>query len=119
LPRAAPILAVLAALVPPPAGAEAYACQGTAPDWRLDVAAGTARLVFPAPTEMRVRLTTPAQGRDWPRALTLIGARDTAILVLTRGTCRVAGQDRPLFAHVLTQRGQTPILLTGCCETGE
>ena len=41
---------------------------------------------------------------------------DTAIVVVNEATCDLEGRPWPLTANILTQRGQTPILLTGCCE---
>lgn len=102
------ILAVLCAA--PSLGAE-LRCAGDAPDWTLEVSGQTARFVFPSPTQMEVMLDTAAEGRDWPRAFTLIGDRDTAILLVEQESCGTS----PVRAHVMTQRGQTPILLTGCC----
>ena len=97
-----------------PALADSYSCSGT-PGWTLDFDTVQARFAFPATAEMEVRLVTPAEGADWPRAFTLIGARDTAIALLERERCGEA----PYRVHVMTQRGQTPILLTGCCQGPE
>ena len=88
-------------------------CSGEG--WTLTLGTETASFTFPAPTEMDVPLVTKAKGADWPRAYSLIGERDTAIVVVERERC---GAD-PYRAHVLTQRGQTPILLTGCCQAEE
>lgn len=54
--------------------------------------------------------------RKWPRALTLVGERDTAIVLLESETCAVNHTQFPFQAQILTQRGTVPILLTGCCE---
>ncbi|MEM1233247.1 MAG: hypothetical protein AAGH70_03900 [Pseudomonadota bacterium] len=65
---------------------------------------------------MDVPHTARAGGADWPRALTLIGDRDTGILILHDRACEGGSHE----AQMLTQRGQTPILLTGCCrDVGE
>ncbi|MEM9437639.1 MAG: hypothetical protein AAGA15_11405 [Pseudomonadota bacterium] len=53
-----------------------------------------------------------AEGDAWPKALTLIGERDTGILLLHDRVCEGGTHE----AQMLTQRGQTPILLTGCCR---
>lgn len=98
------------------AQAESYHCTGEAPDWQLTFDDARARLIFPAATDMDVMLITTPQGRDWPQAYTLIGERDTAIVLLEHESCAPNAAYR---AHVMTQRGQTPILLTGCCEVQE
>lgn len=105
---------LLTALTAAPVWAQSFACActGIGPAWSLSVDDAQARLVFPAPTDMDVMLVTPAQGQDWPRAYTLVGDRDTAIVLIEREAC--SSQD--YRAHVFTQRGQTPILLSGCCE---
>ncbi|WP_323764285.1 hypothetical protein [Marinovum sp.] len=94
-------------------------CAGEAPGWRLDLLGPVAVFHFPARTEMEVRLTTPAEGRDWPIAKTLTGPRDTAIVVLQERACVTGHGSFPIEAQVLTQRGTTPILLTGCCAVVE
>ena len=106
---------LLLAALPPVASAGGFECRGEAPDWRLSLDADTATLVFPAPTAMEVMLETRPQGADWPRAFTLVGARDTAIVLVEREACGAL----PYRARVFTQRGQTPMLLTGCCEAAE
>lgn len=113
--RAQPLALAAALFAPALAAAEGYLCEGAAPGWRLAFDDAAARFEFPAPTEMQVMNDVPAEGADWPRAFTLIGERDTAIVVLEREAC--GGE--PYRVHVLTQRGQTPILLTGCCTGRE
>lgn len=104
------ILAVCASV----AGAEGFVCEGTSPSWTLDldITAETGRFIFPAVTTMDLMLETRPKGQDWPRAFTLVGARDTAIVLIETEACEAA----PFRAHVFTQRGQTPILLGGCCQ---
>jgi len=109
------ITAVLLACASPALG-DGYHCTGQDPDWQLQFDEVQAQLVFPATTDMDVMLITRPQGRDWPQAYTLIGERDTAIVLLENENC---APDAAFRAHVMTQRGQTPILLTGCCETQE
>ncbi len=98
------------------AAAQSFSCAGQTPDWQLNMDSAQARMVFPATTEMDVKLATPAEGQDWPRAYTLVGERDTAIVVIEQENC---SDTAPFRAHVLTQRGQTPIFLTGCCTSSE
>ena len=95
--------------------AQSYECAGQSPEWQLELDLASARVQFPTTTQMEVMLSTPAEGKDWPIAYTLVGERDTAIALLERETC---GSDE-IRAHILTQRGQTPILLTGCCKVRE
>ncbi|MEM8840897.1 MAG: hypothetical protein AAGD47_03890 [Pseudomonadota bacterium] len=96
-------------------------CGGADPVWNLVLDDGRGTYTspeLPDATAYDVRLSTPAQGRDWPRALTLIGPRDTAIVLLDRARCAGAGApgDQPYTAHLMTQRGTEAILLTGCCR---
>ncbi len=94
---------------------DTYECMGTNPDWTLTLDSVQARFVFPTPTDMDVPLITQADNRDWPRAFTLIGERDTAIVVLDRAECDTSD----IRAHVMTQRAELPILLSGCCTVAE
>lgn len=96
------------------------ACEGAAPDWTLTIAGPVARLTIERPLDMTVPQSSVAEGADWPRALTLVGDRDTAIVILDEEACSTAhAKDFPIEAHILTQRGTTPILLTGCCTVAE
>ena len=96
------------------------ACEGAAPDWTLTLAGPVAQLTIEQPIDMTVPQSSVAEGADWPRALTLVGDRDTAIVILDEETCSTAQvKDFPIEAHILTQRGTTPILLTGCCTVAE
>lgn len=111
------VVACLFAAIPAQAGD--FACSGTAPDWVVDLRSNTARLVLGTETTMDIMLETLAEGQDWPRAYTLIGDRDTAILLIEREPCGPADNTRPYRAHLMTQRGQQPILLGGCCIVGQ
>ena len=112
-----PFLTVLLPLVfTAPAAALDFSCRGFAPDWHLRLDADQALFRFPAQTEMQVMQETRAEGADWPRAYTLIGERDTAIVVIEQEICSAS---EPYRAHLLTQRGQTPLLLSGCCSATE
>lgn len=95
-----------------PAYAEQYECSGTDPQWTISLNESVAEFSFERTTEFTIPDTAIALGREWPRAMPLISDFDTAVVVLDQGICG----DSNLRAHVLTQRGQTPILLTGCCE---
>ncbi|MEM6634862.1 MAG: hypothetical protein AAF667_03120 [Pseudomonadota bacterium] len=106
---------IIFAGAPAPATQLTLTCEGEAPAWRLDLNDVHARLTVEAPLDMSVELSTDAMGRQWPKALTLVSTRDTAIVLLDKQQCGAEGAD--MSAMVLTQRGQTPILLAGCCVT--
>ncbi len=110
------VFPVLLTALPAAAAAETWRCAGTDPGWRLRFDATQAEFSFPATTQMDVMQQNQAEGRDWPRALTLVGDRDTAIVIVEPLACGSDGEQHPYRVLVLTQRGQTPILLAGCCE---
>ncbi|MBT0956789.1 hypothetical protein IV417_05290 [Alphaproteobacteria bacterium KMM 3653] len=105
----------------PAAAQEAFGdmlCSGAG--WRLEITGDAARFAFLSDSAMTIPLTTYAEGTvegiGYPRALTLIGETDTAIALLHRRACPEPQGDAPIEAQVLTQRLQTPVLLTGCCR---
>ena len=87
-------------------------CSGSDPDWTLRYDGTAAEFSF---TDRTSRLDVPqkstAEGAEWPKAATLIGPRDSAIIVIHRRACEAMDYEM----QVLTQRGETPLLLTGCC----
>lgn len=87
------------------------ACSGVEPDWSISMENSQAKFDYRGTSEMTIMLDTQAEGADWPRAYTLIGRGDSAIVIVEPNTCETG----PYTARVLTQRGQTPVLLTGCC----
>lgn len=94
-------------------------CEGRGPDWQLALAGDSASFTFQRSDRFDVPQSSIAEGHDWPRAYTLIAEFDTAILLVDKATCALGADTWPFTAHVLTQRGQTPILLTGCCAVAE
>ena len=91
----------------------ALTCEGSTPDWSLDLTETEARFAFlDRESVMDIPQRSTAEGADWPKAMTLIGPRDSAIIVLHQRSC----QQAEFEIQVLTQRGETPILLTGCCR---
>lgn len=112
--RALPATACLV-LALPVSAAEDWRCAGVNPDWTLRIDAAQGAFDFPARTELEVMDSRRAENRDWPLALTLIGARDTAILLIEPGACTAGDATLPYRATVLTQRVQTPLVLVGCC----
>ena len=90
-----------------------YDCTGVAPDWTLKLTAQEADFAFlDRRSTMQIPQQSGAEGAEWPVAFTLIGSRDSAILILDQTRCGAFDFE----ALVLTQRGETPILLKGCCE---
>lgn len=107
-------IASLLILLPLWASAETVpplSCSGSNPAWSLDIGTDTATFDFQRQSDMTIPHQTAAEGRDWPRAMTLISRNDTAIVIIDAERCGEADYT----AQVLTQRGETPILLTGCC----
>ena len=86
-------------------------CFGETPDWSLEITQDNAAFDFRRTSDLTLALTTKAQGVEWPRALTFVGRGDSAIVILEDLAC----DGNELTARVLTQRGETPLLLTGCC----
>ena len=89
-------------------------CSGEALDWSITLDGQNAEMNIGFLSDLEVMATTIAEGADWPRALTLLGNQDTAILILDQ-IPEASDEDATHTAQVLTQRGQTPILLTGTC----
>ena len=113
-------LILAAAMLPGVAQAQAnLSCVGVRPVWQLEVSGDTASLWFPDESIMDVMNDVPAEQRDWPRAMTLVGFEDTAILLVDKEMCLVNETEFGIEAHVLTQRGFDPILLKGCCRSSE
>ncbi len=108
------VVAASSALAEPP-----LSCEGHGPDWFLTLAGSHAQFNFRRKTEFNIPQSSHAEGRNWPRAYTLIADFDTAIVVVNESACALGDSQWPITAHVLTQRGQTPILLTGCCTVAE
>lgn len=104
-----------AALAEPP-----LSCEGHDPDWFLTLAGPESQLHYDKrKTDFKVPQSNVAEGHDWPRAYTLVSDFDTAIVVVNEASCHLGNTSWPITAHILTQRGQTPILLTGCCTVAE
>lgn len=85
-----------------------FTCQGTDPEWELSVSGDAATFDYRRTSDMTLMLTTLPDGQDWPRAYTFIGRGDSAIAIIE------GGENHP--ARILTQRGETPVLLTGICD---
>lgn len=107
------ILALLAAPMQAQAVTDDLMCSGT--DWQLEITGDAAEFTYRRTSDLNLMLDTPAQTGDWPRALTFIGRGDSAIVILEAADACRYGDTGQISAQVLTQRGETPILLTGCC----
>lgn len=81
-------------------------CNGASPDWTLSITDTAATFTFDRKTEMQVMQDDVSKNDANVRAMTLVGPRDSAIVIydLTRW-----------HATILTQRGQSPIILSGSC----
>ena len=93
----------------------AFLCEGFAPDWRVE---GTAAVDFDWEGRVALDVMHTALGENDPdvRAYTFVGLRDTAILITKAQACDIRGTTWDYAATVLTQRGQTPVVLSGCCK---
>lgn len=110
----ATITATAASAEPP------LSCEGNEPDWFLTLAGPEAQFRYDKrKTGFKIPQSNAAEGHDWPRAYTLVSDFDTAIVLINEATCMLGNTSWPNAAHILTQRGQTPILLTGCCTVAE
>ncbi|MFY0691104.1 MAG: hypothetical protein JXR14_04185 [Paracoccaceae bacterium] len=93
------------------------ACDGADPDWSLTLHGAQAELNYGGASVLDIPQQSSAEGRDWPKVLTLVGQQDTAIVVLHPRRCDNALVTAyPIEATVLTQRGQSPVVLSGCCR---
>lgn len=96
------------------------ACGGVEPFWSLDLRAEAA--AFTAPDQPQIDYSIPdekrAEGRFWPRALTLIAPQDTAILLIRPSVCSDTMSDieHEWTVDFLTQRRGEAIVYTGCCR---
>lgn len=99
----------------------ALICSGVEPGWTLELEGG-AGLLTPETgaraTVMTIAQRTIADGRPYPRALTLISRTQTAIALVNRRACFDTASDveYPFAADLLTQKRGLPALLTGCCR---
>ena len=95
---------------------QTFSCQGSDPNWSLEISEEAATFAFLDRTsDLSIPQKSTAEGHDWPQAMTLIGPRDSAIVILHNRTCNGETHE----AQVLTQRGEIPILLTGCCTVAD
>jgi hypothetical protein len=93
----------------------AIGCRGTNPGWTLELREDSAYFSLPQPMEYEIPLITMADNREWPRVYTLLMGFETAIVILDKDLCQLGNRRFPMSVDVLTQRAETPIVLTGCC----
>lgn len=84
-------------------------CDGAEPAWSMTITEDGSLFDYGRTSDLDIAWETQAEGAQWPRALTLIGRGDTAIVILEAPT------DDSYPIRILTQRGETPLLLTGTC----
>lgn len=86
-----------------------FTCQGSNPEWELISDSDAATFDYLRTSDLTLALTTFPDGQDWPRAHTFIGRGDSAIVIV-----EPAVENRHPV-RILTQRGETPLLLIGTC----
>jgi len=94
-------------------------CSGAAPDWSMELTEDGTIFTFQQKLEFDIGLVTIAQGSDWPRAVSLAGRGGTAIAILSQLPDGATCEGSNTQAVVLSQQGQTPIMLNGCCTTAQ
>ena len=96
------------------------ACEGNDPDWQLSLNSDTAQFVFRDTIQMTIPQRTQPETAPFPKALTLLGPRETAIVLLNKRLCDTDHVTAfPFEANILTQKGETPVILRGCCTIAE
>lgn len=96
------------------------ACEGSKPDWQLLLHADSARFTFGKTLDMTIPQRTQVENAPFPKALTLLAHRDTAIVILNERRCDTEHATAfPIEANILTQKGEEPVILRGCCTVAE
>lgn len=91
-------------------------CTGSDPTWDISITGESANFTFGKSVDLTIPQRGSAENRDWPQVLTLLGGSDTAILILHQRQCGTEQVTAwPIEATVLTQRSESPIVLSGCC----
>ncbi len=91
-------------------------CVGVIPNWALELSSGTARLSYQGTdADMTIMQDGTAEGAKTTRAMTLVGRQQSAIAVFKQGACQINAEQFPINATILTQLGDVPIILEGCC----
>ncbi len=90
--------------------AQTRTCSGVDPEWTMTITPDGARFAYlDRESDMQIPQSTQPKGAEWPRAMTLVGLRDSAIVILES----LEGSQQPI--RVLTQRGEEPVMLVGTC----
>lgn len=96
------------------------ACEGREGNWTLTIAGPAAQLTLGDVFELQVAQETRPENSPWPIVQTLVGNRQTAISLVTERLCSSRFvTSYPFEITLLTQRGETPLVLTGCCTAAE
>ncbi len=106
-------LFVCLALLPQAALADLpqLSCADHDGSWQLELSQVDATFAYlDRNSDMQVMQQSIADGQDWPIAMTVVGPRDSGIVIVE------APQDDTYPVRILTQRGETPILLAGFCQ---
>lgn len=99
----------------PAAALEQLECSGVNPAWTARINGAIGSFELTRRIEMTIPAANRAVNRDWPRAYTLLGRDDTAIVIVSDRACRIGEVDFAYTGDVLTQRADVPVVLTGCC----
>ena len=84
----------------------------------MEITGDSATFTYVSADVLNIPQRTSAPNRDWPKALTLLGGRDTAIVILHERSCSTTEiTNFPIEVNILTQKAETPVILTGCCQT--
>jgi hypothetical protein len=95
-------------------------CEGNSPDWTLTLAGPDAQFAYVDANDMQVVSSATPENADWPNVSVLLANRQTAIVAITPRLCSSSFvTDFPFDALVMTQKGETPVVLTGCCTIAE
>lgn len=86
-----------------------FTCQGSDIEWEFLAFDDIATFDYQRISELTLALTTVPEGQNWPRAYTFIGRGDSAIVIVEP----LVENSHPV--RILTQRGETPLLLVGTC----
>ncbi len=88
-------------------------CTDTSQSWTLSITQDTTTFAYlDRKSDMEIMQRSIAEDQDWPIAMTVVGPRDSGIVIVE------SPNDGIYDVRILTQRGETPILLAGTCQEG-
>ena len=89
----------------------ALTCAAQDAAWELTIEQEFATFAFlDRTTQMQIMQRSTAENATWPLAMTAVGPRDSAIMIVEQP------DDGSYLVRILTQRGETPVLLAGTCK---